>query len=175
MTGRPSLLLEDLQHLPSAYGRPSRRALVACVARAAAMPLLATLAGCATSPALVASSPPQAGNAGAQAGDSGRTVTVVLADFSFSPARIMLRVGVPVRLRLVNQSNGGHDFSAPGFFASSRFPAGSTAPGNGAIELASQQIVEVALTPLTPGSYPVACTHFLHSLFGMTATIEVAA
>jgi len=87
----------------------------------------------------------------------------------------MLRVGVPVRLRLVNQSNGGHDFSAPGFFASSNFPPGSKASPGGKIEVGSQQTTEIALTPRVPGTYPVECTHFLHSLFGMTATIDVVA
>jgi uncharacterized cupredoxin-like copper-binding protein len=33
--------------------------------------------------------------------------------------------------------------------------------------------VELLLTPVVPGTYRLACTHFLHSLFGMTGTIEV--
>jgi plastocyanin len=96
-------------------------------------------------------------------------------DFAFTPAHMTLRVGTPVRLRLVNQSTGGHDFSAPKFFASSSFPPGSTTPAAGAIEVGAQQKVEIVLTPLVRGTYPVECTHFLHSLFGMTATIEVVA
>lgn len=107
------------------------------------------------------------------ASDAAQTVTVALANFAFTPDHITLRVGVPVRLRLVNQSDGGHDFSAPAFFAASNFAAGSTAPAGGKIEVDSHQTVEVALTPRVPGSYPVECTHFLHSMFGMTATIQV--
>jgi plastocyanin len=101
-----------------------------------------------------------------------QTVTIVLTDFAFTPDHITLRVGVPVRLRLVNRSNGGHDFSAPALFAASSFQAGS-APVDGKIEVGSQQEAAVAFTPRVPGSYPVECTHFLHSLFGMTATIQV--
>ncbi len=107
------------------------------------------------------------------AGNASDVVTVVLTNFAFTPARVALRAGVPIRLRLVSQSDGGHDFSAPAFFAKSSFPTGSTAPTGGAIEVGSQQTVEIALTPLVPGSYAVECTHFLHSLFGMTATIDV--
>jgi plastocyanin len=98
---------------------------------------------------------------------------VLLADFSFSPDDITLHAGEPVTLRLVNQSAGGHDFNAPKFFAASSFPAGSMAPAGGGIEVGPKQTVEVALTPRTVGTYPVTCTHFLHSLFGMTATIDV--
>jgi len=136
--------------------------------RVAVLPLVVALAGCATRSAPVAQSTVPAGSAG-------ETVAVLLADFSFSPAHITLREGVPVRLRLVNQSTGGHDFSAPKFFAASSFPPGSKAPPGGEIEVGSQQTAEIALTPLVPGTYPVECTHFLHSLFGMTATIEVVA
>jgi plastocyanin len=142
--------------------------LAAFAIRVAALPLLVALAGCATAAAPVAQSTVPAGSAG-------KTVAVVLTNFSFSPDHITLRVGVPIRLRLVNQSTGGHDFSAPGFFASSSFPPGSKAPPGGKIEVDTQQAAEIALTPLMPGTYPVECTHFLHSLFGMTATIEVVA
>ena len=43
-----------------------------------------------------------------------RTITIRLSNFSFEPDHLRLRAGVPIRLRLVNESGGGHDFSAPG-------------------------------------------------------------
>ncbi|HVC61106.1 MAG TPA: cupredoxin domain-containing protein [Acetobacteraceae bacterium] len=156
------------QGLLSPMDRPSRRSFAASAVRVVVLPFVVALAGCATPAAPVAQSTVPVGGAG-------ETVTVVLADFSFSPAHITLRVGVPVRLRLVNQSTGGHDFSAPAFFAASSFLPGSASPADGKIEVSSHQTVEIALTPRVPGSYPVECTHFLHSLFGMTATIEVVA
>jgi plastocyanin len=155
-----------LQRLPFSTDLLPRRRFAAFAMRVAALPLVVALTGCATAAAPVAQSTVPAGSAG-------KTVTVVLTNFSFSPDHITLRVGVPARLRLVNQSTGGHDFSAPGFFASSSFPPGSKAPPGGEIEVGSQRTAEIALTPLMPGTYPVECTHFLHSLFGMTATIEV--
>ena len=49
----------------------------------------------------------------------GGTVTVKLSNFAYDPENLRLRAGVPVTLRLVNESDGGHDFKAPGFFAAS--------------------------------------------------------
>ena len=146
--------------------RLPKRGFARAAVRIVALPFVIAIAGCASTTAPVAQSTVPADNAAG-------TVTVVLADFSFSPDRITLHAGAPVRLRLVNQSTGGHDFSAPKFFAASSFPAGSTAPTDGGVEVGPKRAVEVALTPQTAGTYPVTCTHFLHSLFGMTATIDV--
>ncbi len=101
------------------------------------------------------------------------TLTVRLSSFAFTPDRLQLRVGVPVRLHLMNESSGGHNFSAPAFFAASIFPAGLPPP-NGKIEVAGGNSVDITLTPRVPGTYKVECTHFLHSLFGMSGTIVVA-
>jgi len=103
----------------------------------------------------------------------GETITVQLSSFSFAPERIRLKAGVPIRLRLVNESDGEHNFSAPTFFAASSIQPGSSIPSNGTVEVASHQTVEIALVPGTPAAYPLECTHFLHSVFGMNGTVEV--
>jgi plastocyanin len=100
-------------------------------------------------------------------------VTVRMSDFAFAPDSLRLRTGTPVRLRLVNESSGGHDFSAPAFFAASSYPAGSAAPTDGTVEVAAGHTVELTIIPHTPGTYPVECTHLLHAFFGMTASIDV--
>lgn len=114
--------------------------------------------------------------AAAQPAASGgpETVTVRLSSFNYAPERLRLRSGAPVRLRLVNEGDGGHDFSAPPLFASSAYPppGGSPAP-EGRIEVPGHSTREIVLAPTRPGSYAVECTHFLHALFGMTATVEV--
>jgi plastocyanin len=97
-----------------------------------------------------------------------------MTNFSFDPDQIRLRAGVPVRLQLVNESGGGHNFSAPGFFAASKFPAGS-APPAGVVEVPAKGSARITAIPVTPGSYRVECTHFLHALFGMTGRIVVEA
>ncbi|WP_146101539.1 cupredoxin domain-containing protein [Rhodopila globiformis] len=101
------------------------------------------------------------------------TITVRMSNFSYDPDHLHLKANMPVRLRLVNDSSGRHDFSAPAFFAASSYPTGSSAPPDGDISVGSEQTVEIALVPRKPGTYPLRCTHFLHSLFGMHGTIEV--
>lgn len=101
----------------------------------------------------------------AQPPGEGATLTVQLSDFAFEPDHL--------RLRLVNDSGGDHDFSAPAFFAASILQTGSSVPPDGGIEVAAHQTVEIALVPKMPGTYPLECTHFLHDLFGMDGTIEI--
>ena len=171
------VLSECAMHAPADPGtakcvapvRPAsglRRSLAAAALRIAVVLLVVVVAGCGPRAEPVA-------QPAVPASDAAQTITIVLTDFAFTPDHVTLQAGVPVRLRLVNQSDGGHDFSAPAFFAASSFPAGSMAPAGGKIEVGAHQTAEVALTPNVPGNYPVECTHFLHSLFGMTATIQV--
>lgn len=100
------------------------------------------------------------------------TTTVKLSNFAFEPEDIRLSTGVPVRLQLVNESGSGHNFSAPGFFAASKFPTGS-APPAGVVDVPAKTRTEIIVVPVTPGTYRVECTHFLHALFGMTGQIIV--
>ena len=102
-----------------------------------------------------------------------RTVEVRLTSFDFTPKTIHLRAGQPVTLRLVNPGNGGHDFSAPQFFAAARVAAGQgVAIDRGSIEVHGHQTVSVQLTPAR-GSYRLRCSHRLHSAFGMHGQIVV--
>ena len=99
-------------------------------------------------------------------------ITIRLSNFAFNPDQVTLRVGVPVRLHLVNDSSGGHNFSAPAFFAASAFPSGAS-PAGGVIDVAAGGSADVVVTPRAAGTYKFECTHFLHSLFGMTGRIIV--
>jgi plastocyanin len=100
------------------------------------------------------------------------TIIIHLSNFEFNPSQLRLRVGVPVHLQLVNDSGGGHNFSAPAFFAASIVQAG-TPPRDGTIDVPARGHVDITLVPRMPGTYRLKCTHFLHSLFGMTGTIIV--
>jgi plastocyanin len=123
------------------------------------------IAACLTSPSKAQRPAPPA--------NEGAVVTVRMSNFAFTPDHLRLKVGVPMRLRLVNESGGGHDFSAPGFFAASRLPSGSPVPPDGAVAIGSHRTVEIAVEPRIQGVYRLECTHFLHSFFGMHGTIEV--
>ena len=100
-------------------------------------------------------------------------IIVELSSFAYNPDPLQLHAGVPVRLKFVNNSHGGHDFAAPAFFSASTFPPGVTPPLHGSVDLAGGETEELTLTPRVPGTYPVRCTHFLHAWFGMTGTVVV--
>lgn len=100
-------------------------------------------------------------------------MTVALSNFSFSPNAIQLRAGVPTTLHLQNSSRGGHNFSAPEFFAAARIdPKSASYVRNGTVEVPGHGAVNVTLVP-TAGSYRLKCTHTLHSTFGMKGNILV--
>src|SRR5437764_1392048 len=75
-------------------------------------------------------------------------VTVQLANFSFTPAQLDLRANAPTVLQLRNNSGGGHNFSAPAFFAAARIdPASAALVRGGKIEIPGHSAVQVVLTP----------------------------
>jgi uncharacterized cupredoxin-like copper-binding protein len=96
--------------------------------------------------------------------------TIDVQSFSFAPKPIHLAAGKPVTLALVNHGGGGHDFTAPEFFANSTITAGQ-AP-NGKIALPAHATRTITLIPRA-GTYKAHCSHFLHSSFGMTDQIVV--
>jgi len=99
--------------------------------------------------------------------------TVQLANFSFTPSQLQLRANTPTILQLRNNSSGGHNFSAPAFFAAARLDAASAAlVRGGKVEVPGHSTVQVSLIP-TAGQYPLKCSHTLHSAFGMKGTIIV--
>jgi plastocyanin len=106
----------------------------------------------------------------AQDSPAPQRVEVRLSSFAFAPREIRLTAGRPVVLHLVNTSGGGHNFSAPSFFAAASGVAGPVVEG--AVEVPGRQGVEVRLTPAR-GRYRLRCTHTMHTAFGMRGTITV--
>jgi plastocyanin len=103
---------------------------------------------------------------------SAKPVTVKLTDFDFTPSQLNIQAGQPVRLILANNGSDLHDFSAPAFFAAASFRQGGTVPAGGKVAVAQDKTVEVDLVP-GAGQYPLDCTEFLHTMLGMTGTIDV--
>lgn len=94
-------------------------------------------------------------------------VEVRLSSYDFAPSTLHLHLGQPLVLRLVGE-RGSHNFSAPGLFAASRIdPASVRAAHGGTIELRQGDVVEIRLTPLTAGTFPIRCTHLFHTGYGM--------
>ena len=97
-----------------------------------------------------------------------QTIEIALSNFSFAPSALRLQRNVPTILRLTNSASGGHAFSAPQLFAASAIaPEDSSKIANGRVEVPAGQTTVITLTPMTAGSYQIACTHFLHTSFGM--------
>jgi uncharacterized cupredoxin-like copper-binding protein len=102
--------------------------------------------------------------------DGPRTVEVQLSNFSFTPRAIALTAGRPVILHLVNTGGGGHNFSAPQFFAAATGVSGPV--HDGTVDVPGHQSVDIRLTP-SRGTYRLRCTHTMHTAFGMSGTITV--
>jgi plastocyanin len=133
--------------------------IIACACAAALAAILAPASG--------------SGQQTAASANESETITVRLSNFAFEPNHLRFKAGTPIRLRLVNDSGGGHDFSAPSFFAASSVMPGSAAPPDGKLAVGSHQTIEIAVVPHVPGTYRIECTHFLHSFFGMHGSVEV--
>jgi plastocyanin len=102
-----------------------------------------------------------------------QAVTIILSDYAFTPRDILLHHGQAYQLRFVNQGSGGHNFSAPEFFAAAQIsPTDAAAIPGGKVELGKGESRIVRLVPAA-GRYGVTCTHFLHAGFGMTGTVTV--
>lgn len=111
--------------------------------------------------------------AGPAVADTPPGITIVLSNFRFTPSEIRLKAGQPVLIHLVNQGSGGHNFSAPQFFAAASMDASQRrALHKGTAELAKGASLDLLLTPAA-GRFELRCSHFLHSGFGMTGSIVV--
>jgi plastocyanin len=70
-------------------------------------------------------------------------------------------------------SGGGHNFTAPQFFAASRIePESAALVRDGKVEVPAHSTVNVDMIPAT-GQYALKCSHPLHAAFGMKGTIVV--
>lgn len=103
-----------------------------------------------------------------------QTIEVDLSNFAFSPSTLQLQHGVPYRLHFVNNSKSGHNFDSVDFFAEATVAPGDAAKvDEGKVEVAKDETVDVSLVANTAATYKVDCTHFLHSMMGMTGQVVV--
>ena len=95
-------------------------------------------------------------------------IQVTLSNFNFAPNMLRLQRNMTYAMHLVNSASGGHSFSAPGFFAAVTVaPEDRAKIANGKVEIPAGQTVDITVTPMMAGRYPIVCSHFLHSTFGM--------
>lgn len=101
-------------------------------------------------------------------------IEVHLSNFRFTPRVLVLAHARPYTLRLVNRSGGGHDFTAPEFFARANVSASSRAMVRGGeIEVPPGQVREIRLVAPPPGRYKLKCGHRFHKFLGMSGEIVV--
>ena len=110
--------------------------------------------------------PPDWGNA--------RDVEVRLSSFAFTPPRIELRPGEPVRLELVNDLSGSRSFHAPRFFASASVLAADRARLRaGSVRLRPGERTAIRLVAPGPGNYRLRSGRLLQAALGMIGEIVV--
>jgi plastocyanin len=106
--------------------------------------------------------------------DAATPMTITLTSYAYAPNPITLKANTSYRLHLVNNATKDHNFSAPEFFAASTIaPADKSKVVDGAVELGDGQTVDVTVTPNRVGTYNLNCTHFMHTMLGMTGKIVV--
>jgi len=107
-------------------------------------------------------------------GQAPALVEVHLSNFRFTPRTLVFQHGQPYTLRLVNRAGGGHDFTAPEFFArASVAPASRALVEGGEVEVPPGQVREIRLVAPPAGTYRLKCSHSFHKFFGMSGNIIV--
>jgi uncharacterized cupredoxin-like copper-binding protein len=102
------------------------------------------------------------------------SISVTLSEYAVTPGEIDLKSGTTYRMHVINNGSKGHSFSAPEFFSASQVASEDQAKvANGLIELEKGQSVDIAVTPQRAGTFAAECTHFMHNMMGMHATIVV--
>jgi len=103
-----------------------------------------------------------------------RDVEVRLSSFAFTPPRIELRAGEPVRLELVNDMLASRSFHAPRFFTSAQvLPADRARLSGGAVRLKPGERRSIRLVAPAPGNYQLRSGRLLQAALGMRGTIVV--
>ena len=101
-------------------------------------------------------------------------INVELSEYKFAPMQLTLTHGQAYVLHLTNTGGKSHDLSAKAFFQTVAFGPGSAAKVKGGdVDLDEGESADVALTPQTPGTYEMHCTHPFHSMLGMKGQIVV--
>jgi plastocyanin len=95
-------------------------------------------------------------------------VTITMSNYAFEPKSLHLKSGMPYKLHFANSSGGGHNFDAKQFFAALNVAAADKSKiDDGKVEVDAMSAVDIDVVPTAAGTYPVTCSHFLHSMMGM--------
>jgi uncharacterized cupredoxin-like copper-binding protein len=101
-----------------------------------------------------------------------RVVTVIAAEYQFSPAKLTFKRGVVYRLHLENHGKETHEFTAPRFFKA--IELGDSAVLNAdktEIVIHPGEAKDLTFMPKEAGHFGLICSD--HDWAGMTGTITV--
>ena len=103
-----------------------------------------------------------------------KRIDIALANFNFTPSRIVLHHGDAYVLHFTNAAKGGHNFMAKSFFSAAKVASADVGKvGKGGIELDGGQSIDVHLVAPAAATYEAHCSHFMHQSFGMKGEIVV--
>ncbi|OGO55787.1 MAG: hypothetical protein A2Z32_10000 [Chloroflexi bacterium RBG_16_69_14] len=113
--------------------------------------------------------------------DTRETLTIDLAEMSFTPKDTILKVGQPYILEVVNKGTEKHEFTAEAFFRTIAFRKAEDASGEFKgpapleVEVFADKSIEVFLIPTEAGVFDLVCLIEGHFEQGMFGTITVVA
>jgi Cu+-exporting ATPase len=90
-----------------------------------------------------------------------QNVPVVMGEFGFTPSRIVVKVGQPVRVTVLNTGKIPHDWTPQGL------------PGVDHVHAPPGQAASAVFTPTQVGTYRVVCTEPGHEAAGMVGELVV--
>jgi uncharacterized cupredoxin-like copper-binding protein len=121
----------------------------------------------------VADAQPAANNAAVD-WSKAEVIEVKMTNYDFAPKTLQFRKNTPYRLHFVNSGSKDHNFASKELFAAVMVAPDDRAKINsGEVEVESGKSLDVALMPMTAGTYPFHCSHFLHSMLGMHGQASV--
>ena len=113
--------------------------------------------------------------------DTAISLTIDMAEMSFTPKDTVLKVGQPYIITVVNKGTEKHEFTAEDFFPTIAFRKAEDASGEfkapapREVEVFAGQEVELFLIPTKAGTYDLKCEIEGHFEQGMFGTITVTA
>ena len=97
---------------------------------------------------------------------------ILMPDYRFEPSRLVLRRGVPYRLRFVNLGREWHEFTAPGFFRTATLGNAKVLnEANSELAVPPGDARDLYVIPKVAGDYRFYCAD--HDWAGMVGTIIV--
>ena len=107
------------------------------------------------------------------------TVTVKLAEYTFTPSTLIFKTGTPYKLQIKNDGKQKHYFVSEGFFkaiASRKVQSSDgeiKAPYFNAIEVFPGRSIDLYFIPVKGGDYSLICTIKGHPDLGMVGNILI--